>query len=299
LPVDTTKATVVSADSIRARSQQVIAVGFRAKRWQYSFIDRLRSVNGHAFHAPAIRASLGSTQLGAGLYAEHRSIDSTTLVDLSARAEPLKWLVLSVSQSTRTPATSTERPSSSFTRVEAGVRLGSLLLGGGAIREGPTTYLSPVLLGAAAAGLNAAASTGVTGSLNGRLFKDLRVDVQGVHWNGTQFGRPATSVRTELAVISDWKSHFPKGQFSFNARVMYEMRSAVPFYYGVKTDGTTADVRLTQPSNVVSALLELRIQRATLFYKYRNLTGGDYEQIPGLTMPNLVQMYGVRWEFFN
>jgi hypothetical protein len=77
------------------------------------------------------------------------------------------------------------------------------------------------------------------------------------------------------------------------------MRSAVPFYYGVKTDGTTADVRLTQPSNVVSALLEIRIQRATLFYKYRNLTGGDYEQIPGLTMPNLVQMYGVRWEFFN
>lgn len=299
LPGDTTTVKLASADSIRARSQQMIAVGFRAKNWQYSFIDRLRSIGGHAFHAPAVRASIGSSQLGVGFYAEHRGVDSTTLVDVSARAEPLKWLVLTAAQSLRSPSSATERPSASFTRVEAGVRLGSLLLGGGAIHEGATTYLSPVLLGASPAGLNAAASTGLIGSVHGRLFKDVRLDVQGVHWSGSQFGRPTTSLRTELAVISDWKSHFPKGQFSFNARVLYEMRSAVPFYYGLKKDGTTADVRLTQPSNVLSALLEIRIQRATLFYKYRNLTGGDYEMIPGLTMPNQVQMYGVRWEFFN
>ena len=58
-------------------------------------------------------------------------------------------------------------------------------------------------------------------------------------------------------------------------------------------------VRITERANVVTGLLELRIQRATLFYQYRNLTGGAYEQIRGITMPPAVQTYGVRWEFWN
>ena len=43
---------------------------------------------------------------------------------------------------------------------------------------------------------------------------------------------------------------------------------------------------------MLTGLLEIRIQSATLFYQYRNLTGAAYEQIPGLTMPPAVQMYG-------
>jgi hypothetical protein len=58
-------------------------------------------------------------------------------------------------------------------------------------------------------------------------------------------------------------------------------------------------VKVTERAQVVSALLELRLQQGTLFYQYRNLTGGDYEQIPGITMPPAVQVYGIRWEFWN
>jgi hypothetical protein len=78
---------------------------------------------------------------------------------------------------------------------------------------------------------------------------------------------------------------------------MYDRRGGVPFYYGVENDAP--DVRVTEPAQVATGLLELRIQRATLFYQYRNLTGGQYEQIRGITMPPAVQMYGVRWEFWN
>jgi hypothetical protein len=47
------------------------------------------------------------------------------------------------------------------------------------------------------------------------------------------------------------------------------------------------------------ALLEIRIQRATLFYQFRNVYGGQYAQIPGVPMPPPFQTYGVRWEWFN
>ena len=106
-------------------------------------------------------------------------------------------------------------------------------------------------------------------------------------------------VRTELALISEWRRRFPRGEFSINARVWHDLRYGVPFFYGAVVGGSTADVRITERAQVVTGLLELRIQRATLFYQYRNLTGGAYEQIRGVTMPPAVQIYGVRWEFWN
>ncbi len=291
-------ATVASRDSLRSRTQQMIAIGYRAKGWQYSFVDRVRPVNGRSFHSPALRASVGSARLGGGLYAERRGIDSTTRVDLYSRVELRPWLVLALSQSRRRPSGDSLRPATTTSRAEAGLRLGRFNFGGGVIREDTVAYRSPVLLGASGALLDAGPATGFMGSARGRLFKDLSLDVQGLRWNTAQFGRPRMNVRTELALVSEWRSRFPKGQFGFSLRLTYDMRSEVPFFYGLKTD-KSADIRSTVPANVMNALMEIRIQRATLFYVYRNLTGGDYEQIPGLTMPPAVQMYGVRWEFFN
>ena len=305
--VDSTKVVVVSdtdsvaiarPDSLRSRTQQMFAIGYRGNGWQYSFVNRVRAINGRTLHSPVIRASIGSSRLGGGLYAERRGVDSTTRIDLFTRAEPLRWLVLSLSQSLRRPSGDSLRPPTSTTRAEAGVRLGRLLFGGGIIREDTIAYLSPVLLAASGSFLNAGPATGFLGSVHGRLFKDVHLDVQGMRWNTAQFGRPQLNVRTELALISDWRRKFPKGEFSFNGRLTYDRRGAVPFFYGLKAD-QSADIRSTVQANVLSGLVEIRIQRATLFYVYRNLTGGDYEQIPGLTMPPAVQMYGVRWEFFN
>jgi len=295
-PTDTTP--VAASDSLRSRTQQIVAVGFRGARWQYSVTNRMRSTQGKLFHSPLLRASIGTQKLSAGLFAEQRGIDSTRRIEVSARAEPLPWLVVALSQSLRSPSSSTERASTSTTRAEAGIRLGTLMVGGGVVREDTATYSSPLLLAASDGSLTAGPALGLFGSARGRIYKDLRLDVQGIRWNTAQFGRSRTNVRTELALVSDWRTRFPKGQFTFNARLTYDMRDGVPFYYGIKPD-KTFDIRTSVPANVLSGLVEIRIQRATLFYVYRNLTGGDYEQIPGLTMPSSVQMYGVRWEFAN
>jgi hypothetical protein len=147
--------------------------------------------------------------------------------------------------------------------------------------------------------LSSVAAQGVLLSATGRLYKDVRLDVQAIRWDGSQYGRPTMHVRTELALISEWRRRFPRGEFSINARLWHDLRDGVPFFYGSAVGGSTADVRITERAQVVTGLLELRIQRATLFYQYRNLTGGAYEQIRGVTMPPAVQIYGVRWEFWN
>jgi len=288
--------TTLSRDSVRARTQQIVAVGYRASWWHASVVDRVRPVNGTAYHAPAARAGIGNAKYQLFGYGESRRLDSLRQFDVSAVARPTSWLSLVASQSQRTPDDTTGRAATTSSRAEVALRFRRLWLGGGVIREGAITYASPTILGAPAAMLPTVETTGVLASARGALYKDLSIDVQAVSWDVAQYSRPKLSVRTELALVSNWLSRFPKGQFSINARIMHEIRDPVPFYW--TTNGTAAQ-RVANDAQLVTGLLEIRLQSATIFYQYRNLTGRAYEQIPGLTMPPAVQMYGMRWEFWN
>lgn len=292
---DTTE--VAPLDTIRSQTQHLVAVGYRSERWSASFTNRARPTEGALRHAPALRAGATLWKVDVGAYAERNGRDSTDRTDLYARARPLPWLTLTAGRSTRTPEDTTGRLATSTVRAEAAVRLRNLWLGGGVLRDAARRYANPVLIGVPAAVLEGPAAQGLLVSAHGRLYKDVHLDVQALRWDGAQFSRPQTQLRVELALISEWRRRFPKGEFSINARLMYDRRGGVPFYYGVENDAP--DVRVTEPAQVATGLLELRIQRATLFYQYRNLTGGQYEQIRGITMPPAVQMYGVRWEFWN
>ncbi|MBL0890743.1 MAG: TonB-dependent receptor plug domain-containing protein [Gemmatimonadaceae bacterium] len=292
-----TDTTVVSLDTLRSQTQHMLAVGYRGSWWNASYTHRARPIDGSLRHAPALRAGASWRIFDASAYAERNGRDSTDRTDLRLRARPFSWLQLSAAHSTRTPDDSTLRPQSSASRAEGAVRLGQFWLGGGLVREDATQFDNLVLVGAPARVLANAASTGVLVNARGRLYKDLRLDVQTIRWDKAQFTTPQTHVRVELALISDWLSRFPKGEFSVNTRLIYDRRGGVPFFYGEGDEGI--DLRITEPAQVVTGMLELRIQRAVLFYQYRNLTGGQYEQIRGITMPSAVQMYGVRWEFWN
>jgi len=295
----TDSTAAIPTDTIRGRTQQLLAAGYRTSQWSVSVTDRVRPINGAVFHAPAVRGRLGGSRFAIGAFAEENGADSTRRVDLSARAQPFSWLMLTGAQSTRTPDSATGRVKGNTVRAEAALKVGRLWLGGGVIRDNANRFESPTILGTPVALLSSTDAQGVLMSAAGRLFKDVRLDVQAIRWDGSQYNRPQLQVRTEIALISDWRQKFPRGEFSINARVWHELRDGVPFFYGTAAGGSTPDVRITERANVVTGLLELRIQRATLFYQYRNLTGGAYEQIRGITMPPAVQLYGVRWEFWN
>ncbi len=304
LATDTTSADSASADTVAGRTQQILAVGYRTSLWQISAVDRVRPINGTIYHAPALRGQFGTARYSVGGYAEHNAADSTRRFDLFGRVQPLPWLAVVAGFSDRAPLDDSTRTAGQTVRLEGGLRVRGAWVGGGILRAGSTQYLAPGILGTTLQGqgrpyqLNAAAATGVTGSVRGPLYKDLQIDAGVVRWNTAQFGRPRMHARAELALISNWLRKFPKGQFGIDARMAFDVRDPVPVFFGVDSAGVV-DQRLTQSATVVTGQLQIRIQRASLFYIYRNLTGGDYEQIPGITMPPGVQMYGVRWEFFN
>jgi hypothetical protein len=75
--------------------------------------------------------------------------------------------------------------------------------------------------------------------------------------------------------------------------VQHEYRSATIFAVSDTEFVTIAG------SRVPGALLEIRIASAILSYQYRNFTRERYELVPGAQMPVGVNIYGVRWEFFN
>lgn len=286
----------VNADTLRTRNQALAIVGYRAQRWHVSVLDRARRVDSTVYHAPAIRAGIGTARLGLAAYAEQRALDSLRQVDVSAWVRPTSWLRLVVAQSQRTPEDDSLRTAVTSRRAEVALRLGRLWFGGGVVQEGATEYLTPAIIGAGSTLTPTVATTGLMGGVSGALYKDLRLETHVIRWDVGQFSRPRMSVRNELALVSNWPSRFPKGEFTINARVIHEVRDPVPFYW-LAADGGAQ--RVANDAQVVTAQLEIRIQSASIFYQYRNLTGRAYEQIPGLTMPPAVQIYGVRWEFWN
>jgi hypothetical protein len=290
---DTTK---LGVDTIASRTQQVAAVGYRGTNWQLSLTDRIRVEPGYRQHAPVVRGNYTLGMLDAGLWLEQNGRDSTGRTDAFVRLQPLEWLRVTTAYSRRSPADSTLRPMNNAARVEAAVRFRRLWLGGGVLKTDASIYRNLPLLGLPDGDLASAAAQGILASAQGVLYKSIQLDLQAVRWNTGQFNRPRSTVHAELAVVTDWRKRFPKGEFGLNTRLMYDRRDGVPFNYG--TAGAP-DTRVTEAAQVVTGLLEIRIQQATVFYEYRNLTGGAYEQIRGITMPPAVQLYGMRWIFFN
>ena len=62
---------------------------------------------------------------------------------------------------------------------------------------------------------------------------------------------------------------------------------------------TGGGVRETKGASVIGTVLDMRLGSAHIFWHNRNAIGKVYETVPGFLMPRLVQLYGVRWDFWN
>ena len=298
--------TTIHSDTTRSRDQKMFAVGYRTKTTQLSFTERLRTLNGRAWSSPAIRAAYLSDLLSAGVFAERQAIDSSKHIDGSVRFSPVRWAGLSLSQSVRafdnvvtSDSTKTRRKNEAQTRFEGGVLWHAKWFTVGAIRQSRFFQRPPTLVtGSHNDLLIAPASLGLTFGVRGKLYRDIGLDVQGVRWDSAAFYRPLFSTRTDLSLVTNWLSRFPKGEFGVNLHVIHELRDPITFRYTNET--TKKDVITTSlRTQIYTTLFEIRIQRAVIFYHFHNMTGQAYELFPGIVMPRQVQMYGVRWDFWN
>jgi hypothetical protein len=126
----------------------------------------------------------------------------------------------------------------------------------------------------------------------------LRLDVQGVRWSNNLQYRPQITVRSDLSLTTNWLGRFPRGEFGFNAHVIAEYRDPFRFPYFAGTNRGPIAIE-SRVSRVITSLVEIRIQRAVIFYQFHNISGQPYEYVPGIVMPRQVQMYGLRWDFWN
>ena len=81
--------------------------------------------------------------------------------------------------------------------------------------------------------------------------------------------------------------------FALSAAAIHEYRGGVVI--PVAGGGTVR----TQGAAVFGTVLDMRLGSAHIFWHNRNAMGKVYEGVPGFLMPRLVQLYGVRWAFWN
>ena len=294
-------------DSSRSISQRFAYAGYAHNDMRIGAFARWREYRGQSIMAPGVRASIDRGWLTATVHGERVGLDSSRRIDANVRANLRPWLVVSAAHSDLAPDDGTGRLPEQTSRVGGAIGWNGRWLSGAFIRQqsdaGSRLVILPRMLTPFADELPAPTLAGFTGNglsvgADMPLYKDLRLELHGTRWNTPREYLPQTHVRASFILESDWLSRFPKGHFSINARLINEYRSGVSFIEP-SLASTANPFRTSDAYNLGIALLEIRILRATIFYQFRNVYGGDYAQVPGIPMPPPFQMYGVRWEWFN
>jgi hypothetical protein len=142
--------------------------------------------------------------------------------------------------------------------------------------------------------------TGAFVALRGPLWKAFGVDAYGVRWDRADaLYRPQFQSRAEVYFRTNWLRRFPTGEFGFLLAGIHEYRSNVYFPAAGTTSGDNTVVAIAPQVRTVGTLVELRLQNAVVSWQVRNLLGERFEYVPGFAAPRPVNVYGVRWDFWN
>ena len=131
-------------------------------------------------------------------------------------------------------------------------------------------------------------------AIRGPIYKAIGVDIVATRWASSDAYRPQLHARSEVNLITQWLSRFPSGNFGIHAAVIHEYRDIAQFPVSGGFVRTT-----TESSNVFTGLLEIRILRGIISYQVRNFNGLVHQIVPDFYMHRAVNLYGVRWEFWN
>jgi hypothetical protein len=295
---------VDTADTNLVRQQYVIAGGWSAGALRLSATHRVRSIDGAYFQQPSVRAALETQRATVAVFGERTPFDAVTRGELHARVNPVPWLLL---QGTATVGTTgrtsvigdtlgglfdVDVPAQRAVRAEAGVRIRGLWVTGGVLSRDSALLRPPILLDQRYPAVVDGPATAITGTIVGPLWRGLSTHVHAVQWNSTGLYRPRRQLRAEASYRTNWLSRFPSGNFGlmFGGAVEYRDRVAFPLDEGVLRASS---------SGVASLFLELRIRDAIISYQVRNLSNVVYTQVPGLLAYGPINIYGVRWTFWN
>jgi len=287
-----------TVDSAASSAQYVATAGYDRGGIRLHLTERYRRRLGIGYNSPAASFALDEPILGVNARAERDEYWGVTRLEGGVRLTPLPFLSVVGTAGQRTSLLKASpgrmlQPDSRSARIEAGIRLGrTLWFSGGVMTRDTALAVAPSVFDTAFVAVPLGRQTGTLASIRGAIVGGLSVDAEGVRWQQPGPYTPRYQGHGELRFQTNWLRKFPNGNFSFLLSAAVDYRSAVAF--------PTATGDLTAPSSrVYSILAEIRILRGTITFQRRNLQSAIYEQVPGYIMPRAVNLYGVRWYFFD
>lgn len=288
-------ATAADADSVVSQSQWIATLGYTQGALRVSGTARLRAQAGETRLAPALRASWSASRAAVALFAESGGPDSTTRLDASARLQLLRWLHLGASASQYSPQDeAAEGPARLTTRAQLGFVFADRWLTVGAVQRGEARVLGLAAFDTAYVPTVLAAASGIEVGLHGPLIGPLSLRWSAISWGSEEaLYRSSLESHAELRIETALRKQLPRADFNLTFAATHDYQNDY-----LAPDGSGGVMR-AKGASAIGTLLDIRIKDAHVFWYNRNFTGKVYETVPGYLMPRLVQMYGIRWQFWN
>lgn len=297
---DRTIGAAILADTLERRAsetQYYVSGGLTLGPFRFEAADRLRALEGSSYNSVSGRADVVSPIGTLSGFVEHDGYRNTTNADGGIRAQPLPFFAISGSIGLSRPSgPGAAEVGRTAARGEAAIKLFGPWLAAGLISSDNPRGRAPLVYDTLLLPTLSKRVTGQTLSLRGPLFGGFGVDAWVTRWDDSVAYLPRYQSRSEINYTNNFARRFPRGDFEIRAATMFEYRSHVDFPLG--TSDVSAAVR-TEVAKSLSALLEIRIIRAVIYYQQRNILAYPYDVIPGFETPRVLAIYGVRWEFWN
>lgn len=244
--------------------------------------------------SPSLRASYEHRYFSASGFLERSGPDSTDRMEAALRVQPFAWLYASAAASQHRPDDPvTGGPERSNVRSEIGASYRGRTVTGGVIRASGALRPGMPIFDSNFVAVTVGSSTGYEVGLSGRIVGPFSFDFRAIDWGEPSTYRPQNETRTEIRVSTSLLDKLPRGTFHLTAAVTHEWQATMQ-----APDGAGGIVE-AQGAGHYGTLLDIRIGAAHIFWYNRNWTGRVYETVPGYLAPRLVQLYGIRWNFWN
>lgn len=288
-----------TVDTLASVAQYIATAGMDGGGARLRLVERYRRRLGVGYNSPSATFDFTQNILSMSASAERDEYRGMTELQGGARVTPLPFISLAAYAVNRTglgtPAPGYPMlPNSRSARAEAGLRLypGGPWVIGGLITRDTALLIPPAIYDSAFVPVALGRQTGSTVALRGPLGHGFSVDGWAARWQANTPYTPQYEANARVRFYTQWLSRFPSGNFSFLFEPSMDYRSSVMFPEAVQPRYSTA-------ASAYSLLIELRILRGVITYQRRNILSALYDQVPGYLMPRPLNVYGVRWYFFD
>jgi hypothetical protein len=284
-----------TADSTSSAAQYVLTAGYDRGPMRLRLVERYRRRNGAGYNSPSASFDITLPRIGINVFAEHDPYTSVDRSEAGVRVLPLPSVSLAAYVGQRwTAQGQTSQPDSRAARIEAGIRPfgGGPWFSVGVITRDTAVLLPPIVFDSAFRTVSLGRTNGTIAAVRGPLGRNITLETTVTRWGTVGPYIPEYQLHSEIQWATQWLSKFPAGNFSIRLVPMLDYRSAVRF-------PRATDNLVAKASRDISVLLEIRILRGEITYQRRNSNLVIYDQVPGYLMPRGLNLYGIRWHFFN